>query len=33
MYASSDREKFAVELIERLQNGEKAGGILRAEAH
>jgi hypothetical protein len=33
MYASEDKEKFATELILRLENGEKVGGILRAEAH
>jgi len=33
MYASDDKQKYAAELITRLKNGGKAGGILRAEAH
>ncbi|MCL2197658.1 MAG: hypothetical protein FWB80_01930 [Defluviitaleaceae bacterium] len=33
MYASEDRDAYAEELITRLKNGEKAEGLLRAEAH
>jgi branched-subunit amino acid transport protein AzlD len=33
MYASENKEKYAADLITRLRNGEKAGGIIRAEAH
>lgn len=33
MYASKDREKYAAELITRLQSGNKAEGILRTEQH
>lgn len=33
MYAAKDREAFAVELVTRLQKGEKVSGVLRAEYH
>jgi len=33
MYAAEDREAFATELVERLQNGEKTSGVIRAEYH
>ncbi|MCL2408709.1 MAG: hypothetical protein FWC96_03740 [Oscillospiraceae bacterium] len=33
MYASTDKEAYAVELIEKLEAHEKVGGHLRAEYH
>ena len=33
MFASDDKEEYASELINRLKNGEKAEGFLRAEYH
>ncbi|MCL2226539.1 MAG: hypothetical protein FWB97_02775 [Oscillospiraceae bacterium] len=33
MYASEDREAFAVELVKKLESCEKAGGRLRAECY